>query len=435
MAAVVADLMATLLEVDAETLRWDRPLGDYGFDSIFLMQFLSQAQTHIDASLTLDVIIGCETLQEVVDAITGTADRDTGQGAPEPAAVAPAEEAPAAAAPAKVPARRAEPASPNDFPELVRMNGVTSGRPVFWVHHGNGGVESYAPLAARCPRPFYGIQPKGWIDSTDILTGQYAMAEHYASLILAVQPEGPYDIGGFSLGGLFAYETVRQLQLRGADVRSLVMLDTLDAESTNKANALIVGGNFDADTVTKVSDFRAVNLILGNNRFDSHGGATPILRRDEVDTTLDTTAFLDSLIDAALARGISKTETQLRSRVRQLSRYFEATQGETYTVDPLPRPDGLRCYYLRNRGGKFFGAFEEHMVLFPNPDLPTVDGVAYWQEWADRIDDFFTIDVDTSMHAEVMTAPQSLDKLMRLCDRLYAAEDAATPATSAQEGR
>ncbi|MER7986302.1 SDR family NAD(P)-dependent oxidoreductase [Streptomyces noursei] len=431
--AVVVDLMATLLEIDAETLKWDKPLGDYGFDSIFLMQFLSQAQTHVDASLTLDVLAGCETLQEIVDAITGTAAGDTGTPTPEPAAATPAEQTPATAAPAPAPARRVAPAAPSDFPELVRMNGVTSGRPVFWVHHGNGGVESYAPLAARCPRPFYGIQPKGWVDSTDILTGQYAMAEHYASLIRAVQPAGPYDIGGFSLGGLFAYETVRQLQLSGAEVRTLVMLDTLDAESTNKANALIVGGNFDADVVTKVSDFRAVNLILGNNRFDSHGGATPILRRDEVDTTLDTTAFLDSLIDAALARGISKTEAQLRSRVRQLSRYFEATQGETYTVDPLPHPDQLRCYYLRNRGGKFFGAFEEHMVLFPNPDLPTVDDVAYWQEWADRIDDFFTIDVDTSMHAEVMTAPQSLDKLMRLCDRLYAAEEAA-PRTSARGG-
>ncbi|MFG2289392.1 SDR family NAD(P)-dependent oxidoreductase [Streptomyces sp. NPDC048595] len=436
---LVADLMATLLEIDVETLRWDKSLGDYGFDSIFMMQFLTQAQTHIDASLTLDVIAGCETLQDVVDAIAGTAaaqePASQEPAAQEPAEQAPVEPAPAVVAPAAAPARRAAPASPGDFPELVRMNGVTSGRPVFWIHHGNGGVESYAPLAARCPRPFYGIQPKGWIDSTDILTGQYAMAEHYASLILAVQPEGPYDIGGFSLGGLFAYETVRQLQLKGADVRTLVMLDTLDAASTNKANALIVGGNFDADVVTKVSDFRAVNLILGNNRFDSHGGASPILRRDEVDTTLDPAAFLDSLIAAALDRGVSKTEAQLRSRVRQLSRYFEATQGETYTVDPLPRRDGLRCYYLRNRGGKFFGAFEEHMVLFPNPDLPTVDGIAYWQEWADQIDDFFTIDVDTSMHAEVMTAPQSLDKLMRLGDRLYAAEDAAAPAASAQGGR
>ncbi|MFF7725379.1 SDR family NAD(P)-dependent oxidoreductase [Streptomyces sp. NPDC008001] len=440
-ADVVTDLMATLLDVDAATLRRDKPLGDYGFDSIFMMQFLTQAQTHIDAALTLDVIAGCDTLQEVVDAITGTT-------SPEPAPAEETqeiqqaqesrqiqegrEEARTTEPPARPQPEPVEPASPNDFPELVRMNGVTEGRPVFWVHHGNGGVESYAPLAARCARPFYGIQPKGWIDSTDILTGQTAMAEYYATVILAVQPDGPYDIGGFSLGGLFAYEVVRQLQLRGADVNSLVMLDTLDGESTNKANALIVGGDFAPDTVAKVSAFRAVNLILGNNRFDSHGGATPILRRDEVDTTLDAPEFLDSLIEAALARGIKKTEAQLRARVGQLARYFEATQGETYTVRPLPRRDGLRCYYLRNRGGKFFGAFEEHMVLFPNPELPAVDDIAYWQEWADEIDDFFAIDVDTTMHAEVMTAPQSLDKLMRLCDRLYAAETARVPSAKGE---
>ncbi|WP_309504983.1 SDR family NAD(P)-dependent oxidoreductase [Streptomyces sp. KM273126] len=412
----IAELMATLLELDAATMRPDTPLRDYGFDSIYMMQFLTQAQTHIDAALTLDLIADCETLEDVVQAITGTASPQAG-----PAQEPPAHHTEPLPAPS-VPAAP-EPVSPDTFPEIVRMNGVTEGRPVFWVHHGNGGVESYAPLAGRCRRPFYGIQPKGWIDSTDILTGQEAMAEYYATLILAVQPEGPYDIGGFSLGGLFAYEVVRQLQKRGAEVSTLVMLDTLDAESTNKANALIVGGDFAPEVVAKVSAFRAVNLILGNNRFDSHGGATPILGRDEVDTTLDSTAFLDSLIEAALARGVTKTEAQLRARAGQLARYFEAMQGETYTVRPLPRPDRLRCYYLRNRSGSFFGAFEEHMVLFPDPDLPTVDGITYWQEWVDHIDDFFTIDVDTSMHAEVMTAQDSLDKLMRLCDRLYAPEE------------
>ncbi|MEU9123595.1 SDR family NAD(P)-dependent oxidoreductase [Streptomyces sp. NPDC048506] len=448
-AAVTAELMATLLEVDAQTLRWDEPLHTYGFDSIFMMQFLSQAQTRMDPALTLDVIADCETLQQVADAIAAATSPEPAAMSSEPATASPestatspestatspepaAAEEPGPVRVAEPTARPAEPASPDDFPELVRMNGVTAGRPVFWIHHGNGGVESYAPLAARCPRPFYGIQPKGWIDSTDILTGQYAMAEYYASAILAVAPEGPYDIGGFSLGGLFAYEVVRQLQLRDATVRSLVMLDTLDATSTNKANALIVGGDFDPEVVAKVSAFRAVNLILGANRFDAHGGTTPILRRDEVDATLDSTRFLDSLVDAALARGVHKTEAQLRARVGQLARYFEATQGETYTVDPLPRRDDLSCYYLRNRSGRFFGAFEEHMVLFPNPDLPTVDGSAYWQEWHDAIDDFFTIDVDTAMHADVMTAPQALDKLMRLCDRLYAADDA--PAGRARGG-
>ncbi|MFR9728370.1 SDR family NAD(P)-dependent oxidoreductase [Saccharopolyspora sp. MS10] len=408
---VVADLMAALLEIEPAALPRNEPLTDYGFDSIFMMQFLTQVQAHVDAGLTLDVIAGCDTLHEIVEAIA------TALAPARPAPEIPrqrAEVPPGAARPAPVPA--------TEFPELVRMNGVTEGRPVFWVHHGNGGVESYAPVAARVRRPFYGIQPKGWIDGTEILTGQVPMAEFYADLVRAVQPEGPYDIGGFSLGGLFAYEVVRQLQLRGAEVRSLVMLDTLDAEATNAANDIIVGGDHSPEIVSKVSDYRAVNLILGNNSFESHQDDAPILRRDEVDPALDGPAFLDSLIRAALDRGVKKNEAQLRSRVRQLARYLEATQGERYELRELPRPDELSCYYLRNASGEFFGAFREYMVLLPDDSLPQVDGTEYWRGWAERIDDFFTIDVDTSMHSEVMTAPAALEKLLRLCDRLYAPE-------------
>ncbi|MCA1281213.1 SDR family NAD(P)-dependent oxidoreductase [Saccharopolyspora sp. 7B] len=434
LAPVVADLMSSLLEIDPAELPPDAPLRDYGFDSIFMMQFLTQAQTHIDAGLTLDVIADCDTLEDVTAAIAAATGAQAESAVAEPPVAEPVPAEPVQAEPVQaepvqaepvpplIPAPRTEAVPAAHFPELVRMNGVTAGRPIFWVHHGNGGVESYAPVAARARRPFYGIQPKGWIDDTEILTGQIPMAEFYAGLILSVQPEGPYDIGGFSLGGLFAYEVVRQLQLRGAEVRTLVMLDTLDADSTNRANEIIVGGDFSPEVVSKVSDFRAANLILGNNSFESHSGGMPILRRDEVDTTLDGPAFLDSLIAKALERGVKKTESQLRSRVRQLSRYLEATQAERYELHPLPKPDGPSCYYLRNASREFFGAFRDYMVLFPNDALPTVDGTDYWLGWPERLDDFFTIDVDTSMHSEVMTAPASLEKLLRLCDRLYGPE-------------
>jgi thioesterase domain-containing protein len=319
--------------------------------------------------------------------------------------------------------------APEEFPELIPMNAVRDGRPVFWVHHGNGGVESYAPVAERCARPFFGIQPRGWTGSEDILTGQEAMAAYYVDIIRAVQPEGPYDIGGFSLGGLFAYEVVRQLQLQGSEVDTLVMLDTLDATSTNLANSLMTGGSRDADVVAKVSAFRAANLMLGNNSLmlgndglDARDRATAVLHRDEVDTSLDPDAFLDSLVDAAVARGIHKTPAQLRSRVRQLSRYFEAVHGERHEVRPLPRREDVSCHYVRNSGGRFFGPFEEYMVLFPDPGLPAVDGTPYWREWADAIDDFAVIDVDTDTHAQVMTEPRALKKVLRLCDRLYALE-------------
>jgi len=51
------------------------------------------------------------------------------------------------------------------------------------------------------------------------------MVTTYLAEIRAVQPEGPYFLGGYSLGGLIAYEMARQLQAQGQDVASLVVID------------------------------------------------------------------------------------------------------------------------------------------------------------------------------------------------------------------
>ncbi|GAA2264340.1 hypothetical protein GCM10010145_44530 [Streptomyces ruber] len=415
----LAALLADVLELDPAELKRDVPLRRYGFDSIFQVQFLTRAQSEIDPELTLEVLADSETLQDLVEAIGGAGDGDA-----RPATEPESESGPASAPePEPEPGPGHEPESEDASSVLVRMNGVTDGRPVFWVHDGNGGVGGYAPLAARSRRPFYGIVPKGWTGSGDILVGQEAMARHYVAAIRSVQPEGPYDIGGFSLGGLFAYEMVRELQAQGQDVSSFVMLDTLDGTATNRANALVLGGRDDADARAKTSLFRAVNLVLGDNRLTGPGEASPILRRDEVDTTLGREEFLDSLIEAALARGVDRTEARLRARVHQLARYFDAVQGETYAVRPLPRPDEVPCHYVRNKGGEFFGEYEEYMVLFPASGLPPVDGTEYWREWERNIGDFTVTDVDTVTHSDVLAAPHALEKVLELCDTLYAPDD------------
>jgi thioesterase domain-containing protein len=52
------------------------------------------------------------------------------------------------------------------------------------------------------------------------------MAHDYLAEIRAVQPRGPYLIGGFSGGGIAAYEMARQLIAAGEHVPLLVLLDT-----------------------------------------------------------------------------------------------------------------------------------------------------------------------------------------------------------------
>ena len=50
------------------------------------------------------------------------------------------------------------------------------------------------------------------------------------SELAAVQPHGPYRVGGHSSGGAVAFEVARQLESRGDAVELLVIFDTTVAQ-------------------------------------------------------------------------------------------------------------------------------------------------------------------------------------------------------------
>jgi thioesterase domain-containing protein len=52
------------------------------------------------------------------------------------------------------------------------------------------------------------------------------LARHMVSAICAKQPQGPYYLCGYCLGGLFAYEVARQLTMYGHEVGLLALIET-----------------------------------------------------------------------------------------------------------------------------------------------------------------------------------------------------------------
>jgi len=75
-------------------------------------------------------------------------------------------------------------------------------------------------------RPFYGLQARGlYGDDTPHATFEEA-ARDYIAEMRQVQSEGPWYIGGFSGGGLTAWEIARQLEAEGEEVALTVLLDT-----------------------------------------------------------------------------------------------------------------------------------------------------------------------------------------------------------------
>jgi thioesterase domain-containing protein/acyl carrier protein len=105
-------------------------------------------------------------------------------------------------------------------PVLLAYKPYGSKLPFFCIH----GVE----LLARHmdpEQPFYALQPLA-LGGQVAPTSVEAMAEDYLHAIQLCQPQGPYFLGGYSFGGLVAFEIAHRLQRQGHKVRLLVLLDS-----------------------------------------------------------------------------------------------------------------------------------------------------------------------------------------------------------------
>ncbi len=111
---------------------------------------------------------------------------------------------------------------------LVGLRPAGSKKPFFCVHPGAGSPLCYVELAQHldAEQPFYGLQAAGLEDDQPPRTRVEDMAESYVDALRAVQPEGPYLLGGWSFGGLVAYEMARRLHAQGQEVALLALLDS-----------------------------------------------------------------------------------------------------------------------------------------------------------------------------------------------------------------
>ncbi|OUL27406.1 non-ribosomal peptide synthetase, partial [Nostoc sp. RF31YmG] len=112
---------------------------------------------------------------------------------------------------------------------LVTIQPAGSNPPFFCIHPIFGVIFPYYELAHHLGnnQPFYGLQSIGIDGKNAPLTSIEDIAAHYIKALRQVQPQGPYFLGGWSFGGVVAFEMAQQLQKSGDEVALLAMLDTL----------------------------------------------------------------------------------------------------------------------------------------------------------------------------------------------------------------
>ncbi|AZJ44587.1 beta-ketoacyl synthase N-terminal-like domain-containing protein [Bacillus velezensis] len=365
-----ADIVADILGMKAAEIDQNKPLTEYGFDSISSIQLLKKLEDG-DSRISLEALQKCSTLQEIGMLLKTNQPQEKGR----------------------------------NFPELVKLNDREKGRPVFWFHGGTGGVEAYQPFAKKSQRPFYGIQARG-LTGKEPLQGIEETAASYKRIIQAVQPKGPYDLGGYSLGGMLAYETARLLQEEGHTVKSAVMIDTPYSEKWKERKPSVKSVMLQTINTMLTAYLKPENL------------EEALISREDITVQAEEEEVLKELIDLAKKRGLSKSEEAIRVQLEQMMKTQLAYGMEEYDMKPLPHPEALQCYYFRNKSGLFLGDLERYLTA-EEEQIP-LDHDAYWKEWERQMKQFHLLDVHSSNHVTMLSEPKPQNAIKAFCEKLYA---------------
>ena len=112
---------------------------------------------------------------------------------------------------------------------LVALKPGDGSPPVFIVHGLGGDVAGLFPMTRRMTYPgaVIGIQARGLAGKDTPHASVEAMAAEYLREVKARQPDGPYNLCGYSFGGLIAFEMARRLRDSGDEVALVGLFDTM----------------------------------------------------------------------------------------------------------------------------------------------------------------------------------------------------------------
>ena len=208
-----SDVEKTLAEIwqdllGVQDIGVDDSFFELGGHSLIAVRMFSQIRKSFGVDFPISVLFEAPTIRQIAGLVEKQTGRITSEGTDQ------------------------ESASTNDrrFKHLVPMHEGEGGprSPFFLVAGMFGNVLNLRHLAQLIgnDRPFFGLQAKGLLGSDQPHQSIHEAAKDYIAEMRAVQPEGPYYVGGYSGGGIHALEIAQQLKALGQECALLVLLDT-----------------------------------------------------------------------------------------------------------------------------------------------------------------------------------------------------------------
>ena len=216
--------------------------------------------------------------------------------------------------------------------ELAARDG---GTPLFFIHPIGGGILGYLPLARHLgrARPVWALPAPGLDGDGPPLRRVEALAAAHLDALRAVRPRGPYLLGGWSFGGLVAWELRRLLRAAGEEVPLLTLVDSWPAG----AGALPLANGAESPLAAFTRDL-AGGAAVDVRGLGDLGGVEPGSGEEPLD------GHLDRLLALARSSGLLPAGAG-GERVRRLWQAFTAHAEAAAAWTPQP-PGGRTLLLL-----------------------------------------------------------------------------------------
>jgi thioesterase domain-containing protein/acyl carrier protein len=224
---------------------------------------------------------------------------------------------------------------------LVGLQTEGPRRPFFCVHPSGGNVFCFVNLARHLgyDQPFYGLQARGLAQGEQPSARIEEMAAHYVEALRAVQPSGPYLLGGWSLGGIVAFEMAQQLRGGGHEVELLALIDVA---------ASVCSGD-----VTEVDDTASM-VSFAHELVNTWGANVPVETFQPLWGGIESVASearLDYILRQAQTAGIIPADVELPDG-QQLLRVFMSNMRAGRAYSPQPYPGHIKVIRAAESAGE-----------------------------------------------------------------------------------
>ncbi|KAL9617637.1 MAG: hypothetical protein Q9160_007603, partial [Pyrenula sp. 1 TL-2023] len=228
--AKIRQTIAEEMDIDIEELSESTDLNSLGMDSLMSLTILGSLRENCGIELEATVLTDNPSLGHLRKAL-GV---DT-PAMPPPQAHTSKIRAPSFVAHNPVPVMEVK-KQPPATSVLLQGNPKTASKNLFLLPDGSGSATSYVSIPAVDSNNIcvYGLNCPFMKDPTNYTCGIEGVSKLYLEEILRRQPSGPFYIGGWSAGGVCAYEVVRQLAelqktakpSENFDVARLILIDS-----------------------------------------------------------------------------------------------------------------------------------------------------------------------------------------------------------------